>query len=114
MVFPTERVGEVARTTYQSKGVPGETTKLSGVLKKRNYIVRAECSASSPGVTMTYVMFDSRLSRPALGGRVQASAEVSCDGTTTVRSAPPLVGESVQLKFTNIPDQVARAALAPK
>ena len=89
---------------------------MSGELTKRTYVVRAECSASGPGVAMTYLVFDSKRPRPADGGRAQTSGVVSCDaGKVTVR-VPPLVGDAIQMRFSMVPDQVTRAyaVLVPK
>jgi len=110
LAFPPESAGEVSRVTfYRAKGVPTQERKVSGNLTQRSYVVRAECSASGPGVAMTYLVFDSKSPRPANGGRVQTSGVVSCDaGKVTVR-VPPLYGDAIQMRFSLVPDQVTRA-----
>jgi hypothetical protein len=104
---------EVARVIYfrSDKGVPTQRRTTSGVMTtKLNYVVRAECSASRPGTTMTYILFDASRPRAALGGRAQVSKKVSCDaGKVTLVSTPKLVGDGIQMRFINISDQVTRA-----
>jgi hypothetical protein len=98
---------------FRNEGRPIQRRTGSGVMTKRSYVVRAECSASRPGTTMTYILF----ARTALGGRAQATGKVSCDaGKVTVISTPTLVGDGIQMRFTNMSDQVTRAyaVLVPK
>lgn len=90
---------------------------MSGVKSTRSYVVRAECSASKPGNTITYILFDSSLPIANLGGRAQVTQKVSCDaGKVTVIGTPKLVGNDIQMRFINTSSEVTRAyaVLVPK
>jgi len=105
LTFPPKSAGEVARAIY----VPhAHTETLWRAPTKNSYVVRAACSASAPGATVTYEVLDARPSTPETE-RAFTSAEIPCDGIVTVNSASPLVGNVISIKLTNISDRVTRA-----
>lgn len=105
LAFSPKSAGEVARAIY----VPhAHTGTLWRAPTKNSYVVRAACSASAPGATVTYEVLDARPSTPETE-RSFTSAEIPCDSTVTVNSASPLVGNVISIKLTNISDRVTRA-----
>jgi hypothetical protein len=109
LTFPPKTAGEIARVTFFiAKGVSTQRRELSRAPTKGSYVVQADCSALRPGVTMTYQVFEPK-PRTAGTQRITSSGEFGCDdGKITVNSASPF-GDSVQIRFTNISDQVIRA-----
>jgi hypothetical protein len=105
LTFPPRWKGEVARSTYLPHA---RTRSLWQAPTKGGYVVRAACSASGPGATVTYQVLDARPSTSD-AERTLTSAEVPCDGTVTVNSASPLVGNTISVNLTSISGQVTRA-----
>ena len=105
LTFPLVTAGEVARVTLSAKGVSGTTRNAP---TKGSFVVRAACSASAPGATVTYNVLDERPSTATVQ-RTLTSGEVSCDGTVTVNGASPLADDAVHINLTHVSDRVTSA-----
>jgi hypothetical protein len=123
LVIPRKRAGEIARMTFvNDKGVKGVLAKGSRTLDapiKGGMLVSAQCSASGPGATLTYVVLDARA--PNNGGdRMLGSTTVDCGYRITQNSAYPLVQgriipeksdkrKMIQIQFRRMSHLVTRA-----
>jgi hypothetical protein len=123
LAIPRHRAGEIARRTFvNDKGVKGVSAKGSRTLDapiKGSMLVSAQCSASGPRATLTYVVLDDRA--PANGGeRRLGSTTVDCGYRITQNSAYPLIQGSINpeksdkrkmihIQFTRMSHLVTRA-----
>lgn len=123
LAIPRKRAGEIARTTFvNDKGVKGVSAKGGRTLTapiKGSMLVSAQCSASGPGATLTYVVLDARA--PANGGgRKLGSSTVDCGYRITQNSAYPLIHgriipeksdkrKMIQIRFKRMSHLVTRA-----
>ena len=110
LAFPPVSAREVARVTFfLAEGVSNQRNKVSRAPTKGSYVVRADCSASAPGATVTYQVYDAK---PGAAGteKAESSGGVGCDdGKITVNSASPFFGDNIQIRLSDISDQVTRA-----
>jgi hypothetical protein len=108
LTFPPVSAGEVARVTHTAANETGTIVRAPS--SKLRYVVRAECSASEPGVSLKYRV--SYATPPTAGGEQMANSggEISCeDGTVLVNSAFSLLSDRVKIRFTDMSGQITSA-----
>jgi hypothetical protein len=110
LAFPRERAGEIARVTFaRVNDVPTQGRIVRADPTTGSYVVRAKCTASEPGTTLTYLVIDAT---PRIDNeeRVLTSGIIRCDDSAvTISSATPLVGKEIQIRFSHISERVTRA-----
>jgi hypothetical protein len=120
LAIPRKRAGELARTTFvKDKGVSAKRSTTRDAPIKGSMLLSAQCSASGPGATLTYVVLDAR-ARTNGGGRTLSSATVDCGYGIRENGAYPLVQgrlfleksdkrKMIQIQFRRMSPLVTRA-----